>query len=353
MSLSQSFESLNQQLPIDLISNKRFSQKYFISSELGEGAFGKTYMVSPSQNPSIFFAAKIVPISFSSRNKDFTHLEKEAHIMQTLYLEPGFPKLQSYRMESQHEVLVMSLLGKNLKALQKQCGGGFSVKTLALLALQILRRIEVLHEKGLLHRDIKPENIVMGNSEKDAGTVYLIDFGLATPYRDIKGRHLPFSKKNKVTGTMYYLSVFGHLGIQPSRRDDLISLGYMLVFLLKGELPWMNLKGDLQEKVKTMFQMKSSINFEGFCKGLPQEFCEYLRCVSSLPFNQKPNYEYFEGLFKRVLKNLETEEEGVFDWMENDRKGIDLKGRKIMEEKLDKYMKLLEKSDSFLNMEFE
>ena len=346
-----SSRSLNQ-LSIDL-NNNCFPEKYFISSELGEGAFGKTYMVSPSQNPSNFFAAKFVPLSTTSRNKDFTQLEKEADILQTLYLEPGFPKLQTYRIESQNEVLVMSLLGKNLKALLKQCGGGFSIKTLALLALQILRRIKVLHEKGLLHRDIKPENIVMGNNEKDAGTVYLIDFGLATPYRDIEGRHLPFSKKNKITGTLHYLSVFGHLGIQPSRRDDLISLGYMLVFLMKGELPWTNLKGDIQEKVKTMFQMKSCINFEGFCKRLPEEFCEYLKCVSSLPFNQKPNYEYFEGLFKRVLMNLKTEEDGAFDWMKNDGKGIDLKGRKIMEDKLDKYMKLLEKSDSFLNLEFE
>ena len=327
-----------------------FSETYSISHQIGKGAFGKLYKVSNKQDPTLPFAAKVVRLSGSLTEKT-TDLEREAQILQSLVLEPGFPRLQNYSTESNHEILIMSLLGPNLGYLHKQLEGKFSLKTVILLALQALRRIEALHKQGMLHRDIKPENLVMGAGVKDENTLYLIDFGLAVPYLDSTGKHVPFSKNSNVAGTLYYLSVFGHLGIQASRRDDLISLGYVLIHLLKGGLPWVNFPGDMHEKIKKIFHMKSTMGHEKLCEGLPGEFVEYFKYVTTLPFFQKPNYEYLEGLFKRMLDDLKEREDGVFDWMKIEYKGIDLQGRKIMNEGLNIYMKNNDDSETLVDFD--
>lgn len=279
-----------------------------------------------------------------------TDLKKEAQILQDLRFLPGFPKLNSYHIESKYEILIMELLGANLSALHRQCGGRFSVKTLSLLALQILRRIEALHEKGILHRDLKPENIVMGIKETGEGIAYLIDFGLSEPYLDQNGKHIPFSKKAKGGGTLYYLSVYGHLGIEASRRDDLISLGYMMVHLFKGGLPWFNLPGDLCEKVKTIAYLKSTVTLESLCEGLPGEFREYFKYVLGLQYFQKPNYEYLRGLFMKVLEEMHEKEDGIFDWLMLESKGINLKGLKLPMQGLDMYIKNLDDEDTLVDL---
>ena len=259
----------------------------------------------------------------------------------------GFPIIQSFHKELDKEVLVMSLLGRNLKTMQNHCGGKFSLRTVSLLALQMLRRLENFHNKGFLHGDLKPENMVMGSKKNDEGKVFLIDFGLSESFLDSQGEHVKFQRNQKLGGTLYYLSSYGHLGIKATRRDDLISLGYIFVHFLKGELPWVNLPGDRHEKIKKIFQMKATISNEILCQGLPAEISEYISYVSSLSFHQKPDYDYLRGLFKKVLDYLNAEEDGHFDWMEN--KGIDLKGRNINEEGFSKYIKLLEDSDTILD----
>lgn len=330
--------------------NQSFSEAYSISHQIGKGAFGKLYKVSHRQDPTHPFAAKVVRLPGSATEKT-TDLEREAQILQSLVLDPGFPRVQNYSTESNHEILVMSLLGPNLGYLHKQCEGRFSLKTVILLALQALRRIEALHKQGMLHRDIKPENLVMGGGCKDETTLYLIDFGLAVPYLDGTGKHVPFSKNGNVAGTLYYLSVFGHLGIQAARRDDLISLGYVLIHLIKGGLPWVHFPGNMHEKIKKIFQMKSTMSHEKLCEGLPGEFVEYFKYTTSLPFFQKPNYEYLEGLFRRMLEDAKEREDGGFDWMRLESKGIDLQGRKIMNEGLNIYMKNAEDSETIVDFE--
>lgn len=186
-------------------------------------------------------------------------LETEATILQSMGSEPGFPRLRDWFLESSSQILVMSLLGQNLGSLHKS-QSKFSLKTVILIALQCLRRIEALHRQGMVHRDIKPENLIMGDGQNDESTLYLIDFGLTVPYLNNMGIHMPFSKNGHVVGTLYYMSVFAHLGIQASRRDDLISLGYALVHLMKGSLPWVNVSaGEFQEKIRKIIHMKSTI----------------------------------------------------------------------------------------------
>ena len=332
---SSHFKSANH------ISPKSFSQNYSIISEIGKGSFGIIYKVFPRDNPSKIYAAKIVQLS--TIDKDHSDLEKEAQILYSLSSEEGFSKIEDFHKESDKEVLIMSLLGPNLKTLQRRCGGKFSIKTVSLLALQILRRIEAFHVRGLLHRDLKPENLAMGSNENDEGTAYLIDFGLSEPFLDSQGQHVPFDKHKRRVGTVYFLSVFGHMGIQPTRRDDLISLGYILVYFLKGKLPWEQVTGDMHEKVHQMFKIKSTMMNDVLCSGLPSEFSEYFSYVSSLLFHQTPDYEFIQGLFKKVLNDLGTTEDGLFDWVE--KKTFDLKGPKINTEGLDRYIKDREESE--------
>ena len=320
------------------------SEKYFVSHQIGKGSFGRVFKVLPKKDPTHSLAAKISLHSGSN-------LEKEANILQSLVAEPGFPRLHEFFSELGQGVLVMNLLGANIGNLHKKCLERFSLKTVLQLALQSLTRIEALHKQGMVHRDIKPENLVMGDGQTDQNTLYLIDFGLATSYLDKTGHHVPFSKNGNAVGTLYYMSVFGHLGIQASRRDDLISLGYVLIHLLKGSLPWMNVSGEFQEKIKKIFYMKSTMNYEKLCEGLPHEFVEYFIYVSTLPFYQNPKYEYLDGLFKKMLDDLKEKENGIFDWMELENKGIDLQGRKIMNEGLNIYMKNEQDLDTFVDLD--
>ena len=175
-----SSKSKNTSFDTNESKNELFSQTYTISNEIGEGAFGKLYQVTPNDLPSQKFAAKITTRSNSHNRSD---LKKEAQILNSLSFEEGFPRIQAFNIESKKEILIMSLLGQNLKTLHSKCRGKFSLKTVTLLAVQILKRLEALHSKGLLHRDIKPENVVMGSNRNDEGTAYLIDFGLSEPQR--------------------------------------------------------------------------------------------------------------------------------------------------------------------------
>jgi casein kinase 1 len=152
-----------------------------------------------------------------------------------------------------------------------------------------------------LHRDIKPDNFLIG-AGKRASKIYVIDFGLAKRYIQRDGKHIPYKENKNLTGTARYASINTHIGIEQGRRDDLESLGYVLMYFLRGNLPWQNLKANnKKEKYERIMEKKLGTSIESLCKGFPTEFTKYLAYCRNLRFDEKPDYSHCKSLFKDLF----------------------------------------------------
>ena len=207
------------------------------TDRLGGGSFGQIYK-------GINIKTKEeVAIKIESKNIETPQLIHESKILKSLKDNEGFPKVYLVTPLDDVLIMVMELLGDNLqKLLQNSSHKKFSLKTTLILGIQILKRIKSLHENNFIHRDIKPENFTIG-LKKFKNVIYMIDYGLTRKYCDSHKNHIPYKEGKHLTGTALYASIYTHKGIEQSRRDDLESLGYMLIYFCKGELPWMNVKG--------------------------------------------------------------------------------------------------------------
>lgn len=322
-------------LPLE--SFPTLNSDYFVTSQLGKGTFGTVYEIISLQN--MRFAAKV---NNYSRDQNPKHsLSNEHYILQKLKDDIGFPIVKNYfLLDDSKEILIMSLLGSNLQRKLQECGGRFSLKTVLMIGYQAIERLEAVHSKGFVHRDIKPENFLIGFKEGAMKIIHLIDFGLSCSYLGKKNKHMPFGRSTQMIGTLYYLSVYGHLGIKATRRDDLISLGYMLIHLLMGQLPWMNVKGSTKEKIKNVFQIKSTISLKKLCENLPGKILDYFEYVLKLKFFEKPDYEFLKEIFISMMDIYSMKNDGIFDWISNTLKqGINLSARKLSSESPNSYMK--------------
>jgi serine/threonine protein kinase len=173
----------------------------------------------------------------------------------------------------------------------------------------------VLHKRGYIHRDLKPENILIG-LEENASTLFLIDYGLAKKWKLPSGEHIPFRSGKSLTGTARYASANTHLGEEQSRRDDLEGAGYVLLYLLKGELPWQGLRGakNKDEKYQKIKECKVNTSIELLCQGYPEEMATYMNYCKQLKFDEEPNYAFLRRLFKELYSKCCFEHEYIYDW---------------------------------------
>ena len=171
-----------------------------------------------------------------------------------------------------------------------------------------LRRLEYIHSRNYIHRDLKPSNIAMGLGVH-SNVVYLIDFGLSKEYRDpITYKHIPSKTSLGLTGTATFASINSHLGLELGRRDDLESLAYVLIYFLRGSLPWQHLSGS-KDIVKHKRARSSKL-----CHGLLAEFSIFLEYSRSLGFEDKPDYGYINDIFKNLSSREGLQDAVAFDW---------------------------------------
>lgn len=213
--------------------------------------------------------------------------------------------------------MVMERLGPSLKELvSKNRSKKFSVKTVAMVAEQVVRILQAVHQCGIVYRDIKPHNFLLGLGERSK-RLHVVDFGLSKPYIDGEGNHMPYAKKKRggITGTALYSSQNVHAGYNASRRDDLEAAGYMFVHLLKGALPWTGFKSvSKRTRHKKVGLRKMAIADEDLLEGFPHEFVEYFQYCRSLKFKDEPDYDYLRELMKNVVVNCGCPLDGLFDW---------------------------------------
>lgn len=289
-----------------MLAGNRFN----IERELGRGCFGEVWLGKDGKRSTY------VAVKFELKG-DQKQLANEYEILSELKRpeqQQGFTEVFHFGRDGPYVCLVMELLGKSLEDWLEACNGKFNVQTTALIGLQILQRIEYLHSKCIIHRDIKPENFMMGSGVR-SHIVYLIDFGLSEVYWDLAEAGHVSSMPDTLTGTARYASIHAHDWAQ-SRRDDLESIGHMLIFFVRGSLPWSGLpRVEGKDEFEAIRNKKMATPVQELCSGLPPEFADYLSYCRNLAYKQRPDYERLRSLFRNVTSSFGDTKDTDLQWL--------------------------------------
>ncbi|KAK9480667.1 kinase-like domain-containing protein [Lipomyces japonicus] len=308
--------------PGQLHSSNVVGVHYRVGKKIGEGSFGVIFEGTNLLNN------RQVAIKFEPRKSDAPQLRDEYRTYKILVGCVGIPNVYYFGQEGLHNILVIDLLGPSLEDLFDWCGRRFSIKTVVMVAKQMITRVQTIHEKNLIYRDIKPDNFLIGKpGTKNANLIYIIDFGMAKQYRDPKTKqHIPYRERKSLSGTARYMSINTHLGREQSRRDDLEALGHVFMYFLRGGLPWQGLKAATnKQKYEKIGEKKQTTQIKDLCDGFPEQFEKYLTYVRNLGFEDTPDYDYLRDLFTQALRSVNEVEDGEYDWMKlNGGKGWDV-----------------------------
>lgn len=299
-------------------------EKYQVIRKIGSGSFGAVFEVQDLTD------GKMYAIKLENTTTPSPQLQYEYKLYTILDGAVGFPRVYEQWDESKFRVMVMERLGCSLGYYSRKWGKTFSLKTVLMCGIQMICRLEYFHKRSFIHRDIKPDNFVFGLGH-NSSLLYMIDLGLAKKYRDLRThQHENYSEDRGLAGTARYVSINVHLGVEQSCRDDLESLGYVLISLLKGKLPWQDLENCTQgEKYEMMSKAKVATPLEVLCDNLPEEFLTYMTRVKDLRFDEKPPYYALRQLFVILMIKMNYEYDYQYDWIVSKVQRIDmtLRGR--------------------------
>lgn len=279
--------------------------------KIGFGSFGEVY------SGRIRCNCQPIAIKLEQIHKDSTIFNESNFLIHLNKIE-RIPKLIWVGIQGNYNILIMNLLGSSLKNLMKLCQGKFTLATTLKISIQILEILRKIHDKGVVLRYLKPENMVIGTGD-NKNFVYLIDFGISK-YYSYYGIHIPYnSHKNYIIGNRNFISININNNIEGSRRDDIESLGYNLVYFMKGILPWSK-----DRDIKIILDKKINTSLDELCEELPYEFKEFIRYARKLEFTERPSYYYLKELLIRAANKNEINLDKVeYDWITLERKKIE------------------------------
>ena len=287
----------------------RVGGRYRLGKKIGTGAFGEIF-----EGTDIFDSSSVA-IKLEHNSVKYPQLLFEAKLLKSIP-GTGIPVMHWFGIAGEYNAMVMDLLGQNLEDLYNYCAKNFSLKTILMITIQMIERLKHVHDNHYIHRDIKPENFLIGK-DTTAKTIYLLDFGLAKRYRDEYTHiHIPLKENRNLTGTARYASCNAHNGLEQSRRDDMESIAYVILYFFRKKLPWQGLKcKDKNEKHAKIKEIKMSMTPEKLFEGLPKEFADYLTMVKKLGFEDEPTYKNYIQMFTRLFKAKEFEMDYIYDWV--------------------------------------
>ena len=292
-------------------SKNLVSNEYEIIKKLGSGSFGEVFLTKILSTGQL--VASKIEEKKNKKNKNDSKIFDEYKIYRKFEmkgLETGIPKIYSFYETPKFNVLVMELLGENLETIFDAYNKQFQIGTVLKLGCEIINLIEKVHNCGFIHRDIKPNNFMFGVGNKKYD-LHILDFGLSKKFFKNK-KHIEIKTNKSLVGTARYTSINIHNGIEPSRRDDLESICYMLIYFLKGSLPWQGLKKQKDvDHIDLIGEVKLSTSVKNLCKDIPNCFVDFIEYVRNLSFEERPDYKYLKNLllnYSRENKiNLEYE----------------------------------------------
>lgn len=228
-------------------------------------------------------------------------IAKQASILRDMNGTPGFTRFIKASKQNNKYILITEVLGKDMFTQFMDCKKKFTMKTVLMIAEQMIQRLKDLHQKGYTHSNIQPNNIRMG-LEKNNNVLYLYDFSHAHQYLDPIDRTHKVPRYGIERGFDPFASINQNMGTSPSRRDDMESLGYTLIYLLKGTLPW-----------KSLIEMREMAMNE-LTAELPPAFAEYITQVRELSFDAIPEYDRYLEMFDQTYTELGLKRDFLFDW---------------------------------------
>ena len=323
-----------------VFSNEQFiiNGNYNLIKMIGFGAFGEIHLAYDSNSK------QLRAIKFELTNFKNPQLKHEYAILETLNTIEnnknnnhnnsinydnlktknggiiGIPKVYLFdRMENKYNYMIMDFLGPSIGDLYQLKNKKFSLETLLMLMIQLLTRIEYIHEKGFIHRDVKPENFVIGLNES-SNIIHVIDFGLSRRFKDkVTGQHIPYKENRHMIGTVRYASINSLLGIEQSRRDDIEALGYVITYFFYGSLPWQSNKDKGKAEQFKILEKKLITPPEILCKKMPKQFMIFFNYVRKLKFEDRPDYSYMRSIFAMLLfSRTKVGMKFCFDWFKQE-----------------------------------
>jgi casein kinase I family protein HRR25 len=261
------------------------NKKYRIIEKIGEGSFGLIYKGENIRTRELV-AIKVEPIEH-----ELKLLKNESIIYQFLSNVQGIPSVKWFGKDEKKYYMVLNLLGDSLQSIKNK-HKTFSLSLVLQIGIQIIVLLKTIHEKGLIHRDIKPDNFLMG-LHNESKKINIIDFGFCKSYITNE-QHNSIKKTNNLIGSISYASINAHDCIELSRRDDMESLGYMLIYFYLGELPW-----NTNSEFTKVFKQQIIENDD-----VPKVLINYIKYIRTLDYDETPNYISIIGNFKMELELL-------------------------------------------------